>query len=89
MLLLLIARILDILTTYLNINKWGVEVEGNPLTMAIIQRGLFIPYQMIMFLVIVLVAELLPRYRKIIYVSLIAISLMVTISNLFCFIFIK
>jgi len=89
MLLLIIARLLDIFTTYLNINKWGWGVEGNPLIAEVGRRGFFIPYQLFMLGGIIVIAELLPKYKRIIYVSLIAISLMVTISNLFCFIFIK
>ena len=89
MIVLFIARLLDILTTYLNVGKWGWGVEGNPIISMIGNRGLFIPYQFFMFGLIVIIAELLPKYRKIIYISLSAISLMVAISNLFCFIYIK
>lgn len=88
MLLLLITRLLDIFTTYLNTKKWGIGVEGNPFMLSLMEKGLFWWYQAFMFLVIVLIAELLPRYRKIIYVSLSAISFIVSISNLFCYLLI-
>ena len=88
MLLLLITRFLDVFTTYLNIKKWGIGVEGNPFMLSLMERNLFWWYQAIMFLIIVLIAELLPRYRKIIYVSLSAISFMVAISNLLCYLLI-
>ena len=88
MLLLLITRFLDVFTTYLNTNKWGIGVEGNPFMLSLMEKGLFWWYQASMFLVIVLIAELLPRYRKIIYVSLSAISFIVAISNLFCYLLI-
>lgn len=88
MLLLLITRLLDIFTTHLNTNKWGIGVEGNPLMLSLMEKGLFWWYQAFMFLVIVLIAKLLPRYRKIIYVSLSAISFIVSISNIFCYLLI-
>jgi hypothetical protein len=88
MLLLLITRFLDVFTTYLNTKKWGIGVEGNPFMLVLMERNLFWIYQGIMFLVIVLIAELLPKYRKIIYVSLSILSLMVAISNLFCYLII-
>lgn len=88
MLLLLITRFLDVFTTYLNTKKWGIGVEGNPFMLVLMERNLFWIYQGIIFLVIVLIAELLPKYRKIIYVSLSILSLMVAISNLFCYLII-
>jgi hypothetical protein len=89
MILLIFTRILDLITTLLNTNKWGWEVEGNPVVQQIGIRGLFIPYQLFSVGVIIIVAELLPRYKRIIYVSMSSISLIVAGSNLFCFIFIR
>ena len=89
MIVFLIARILDIFTTYLNINKWGWGVEGNPLIAEVGRRGFFIIYQMFMFGLVVILAELLPKYKRIIYVSLSALSFVVAFSNLFCYLYIK
>jgi len=89
MIIFIIARMLDILSTLVNIKKWGYSVEGNPLVRQIFEKGLFIPYQMFVAGFIILLAELLPKYRRIIYVGISALSLIVCISNLFCYFFIK
>ena len=88
MIILIITRLLDIFSTYLNINKWGIDVEGNPVVRMIMEKGLFIPYQLFCLGLIIFIAELLPRYKRIIYISISCISLVVFINNLFCFIFI-
>lgn len=89
MIILILTRLLDIFTTYLNINKWGIEVEGNPIVRKIMEQGLFIPYQMCFIGIIILIAERVPKYKRIIYLSISCISLIAFINNLFCFIFIK
>jgi len=89
MIILIITRLLDIFTTYLNINKWGIEVEGNPIIRKIMEQGFFIPYQMVFIGIIILIAEHLPKYKRIIYISISCISLIAVIINLFCFIFIR
>jgi hypothetical protein len=89
MIILIITRLLDIFTTYLNINKWGIEVEGNPIVRKIMEHGLFLPYQLCFIGIVILIAEHLPKYKRIIYISISCISLLAVVNNLFCFIFIK
>jgi len=89
MIILILARILDIWSTYININKWGIDVESNPIVREIIKRGLFIPYQMSCIGIIILIAEHLPKYKRIIYISISCVSLVAFINNLFCYIFIR
>jgi len=89
MILLILARLADIYTTLLNVNKWGWDVEGNPLMMKIGQRGLFFPYQLFVLGFCIVIAEQIPKYKRIIYVSVSAISLLASASNLFCYWFIK
>lgn len=89
MIILIITRLLDILTTYINIQKWGTSVEGNPIVREVIERGFFIPYQMFFVGIVILITEHLPKYKRIIYISISCISLIVFINNLFCFIFIR
>ena len=89
MIVLLITRLLDMFTTYLNINKWGYGVEGNPLIRELMERGLFIPGQFFMIGLITVLAEALPKYKRIIYVSISSLSLVAVAINTYCFIFIK
>lgn len=89
MIILIITRLLDIFTTYLNINKWGTGVEGNPIVREVMDKVFFIPYQMFFLGVIILVAEQLPKYKRIIYISISCLSLLAIINNLFCFMFIR
>lgn len=88
MILLIVTRLLDIFSTLININKWGIEVEGNPIILAILEKGLFVPYQMFFLGLIILIAEALPKYKRIIYVAMSCISLIAVINNLFCYLFI-
>lgn len=89
MLILIITRFLDIFTTYLNINKWGIDVEGNPLVRKIMEQGYFLSYQMVVLGIIIVVAELIPKYKRIIYISTSTLSLLAVIINTYCFIFIR
>jgi putative exporter of polyketide antibiotics len=89
MIILIIARILDIVTTLINTNKWGYSVEGNFIMRQIIEKGLFIPYQMFMIGFIILIAEIIPKYKRIIYISVSVLSLITSVNNLFCYFFIK
>lgn len=89
MIILIITRILDLITTLLNTNKWGWDVECNPLMYEVGKRGLIIPYQILILVVIISIAELIPKYRKTIYVSMSTISLVVATSNLLCYLLIR
>jgi hypothetical protein len=89
MAILILTRLLDIFTTYLNINKWGIDVEGNPIVRKIMEQGYFIPYQLCFIGIVILIAERIPKYRRIIYLSISSVSLLAIINNLFCFIFIR
>jgi hypothetical protein len=89
MIILIITRILDIFTTYLNINKWGIDVEGNPLIRSAMEKGLFIPAQLFAVGIIILIAEYLPKYKTIIYGSISSISLLAILINTYCYIFIR
>jgi uncharacterized membrane protein len=84
MIIFIILRILDIITTLLNIKLYGGwEVELNPTMKWIGSRGLFIPYQIIVVILAVLIIERL-RFKKVIYISLSIISLFAVLINLFC-----
>lgn len=84
MIIFIILRILDIITTLLNIKLYGSwEVELNPTMKWIGSRGLFIPYQIIVVILAVLIIERL-RFKKVIYISLSIISLFAVLINLFC-----
>ena len=87
--LFIIARMLDILSTLININKWGSSVEGNPLMRQVFEKGLFLPYQIFITTFIILLVEPWIKYKKIIYISLSILSLLVFVSNLLCYFFIK
>lgn len=89
MIVLILARLLDAISTLLNVNQWGWDVEGNPLMRTIGERGLFIPYQLFITGIIIVIAELIPRYRRIVYLSVSSLSLLAILTNLYCFFFIK
>ena len=89
MIVFIFFRFLDIYTTLLNVNRWGADVEGNLIVRKILERGLFVQWQILFMGLIVLIAEYIPKYRRIIYVSLSAFSLLASFNNLFCYWFIK
>ena len=89
MIILIIARLLDIITTLLNVNKWGWGVEGNPIVRWTAEQGYFFYYQSMLVLIVIFIAEAIPKYRQIIYISVSCLSLIAMINNLFCFFFIK
>lgn len=73
----------------ININKWGYEVEGNLITRLAMERGLFIPAQVFGIGLIIVVAELIPKYKQIIYISISSLSLLTSALNFYCYLFIK
>jgi hypothetical protein len=81
MYLLILSRILDVFTTYLNVNKWGWDVEGNIFMRNLGESGWFIPYQIIVVLFLIILLERLPKWKGIIYKVLTIMSLLVAISN--------
>ena len=89
MIFFILSRMLDVATTLLEINKWGYGIEGNPWVRVVMEKGLFIPYQILMTCVVILVAENLPKCRKVIYGGLTVLGLFVTVTNLGCYLFIK
>lgn len=84
MIIFIITRLLDIITTLLNINKYGGwEVELNPTMKWIGSKGLFIPYQiMIVFFAVLIINRF--KYRNIVYGCLSFISLMAIAINIYC-----
>jgi len=87
---LIITRILDITTTLIDVNEFGIEMEGNPIIRKTLELGLFIPYQIFMLIVIVLVAGMFKKkYRKIIYLIISILGLLSSILNLYCYLFIR
>jgi len=89
MIILILTRILDVYSTLINVNKWGYEVEGNPFIRGLMEKGLFIPAQIVGIILVIIIAELLPKYRKIIYISISAFSLLASIINFSCYFFIN
>jgi len=84
MILLIITRILDVITTILNINKyggWGVEL--NPTMRWIGEKGLFIPYQILALILVILTTERL-KHKKTIYRVFSILSLVTIIINVYC-----
>jgi hypothetical protein len=87
---LIITRILDITTTLIDVNEFGIEMEGNPIIRKTLELNLFIPYQIFMLIVIVLVAGMFQKkYRKIIYLIISILGLLGSILNLYCYLFIR
>lgn len=77
-------RIIDVITTLLNIQKYGGwEVELNPTMKWIGERGLFIHYQIIM---IVLVSLIVSRFnfKNIVFGFLSALSILAVSINIYC-----
>ena len=84
MIIFIILRILDVITTLLNIRKYGGwEVELNPTMKWIGERGLFIPYQIVMIVFVSLIVSRF-KYRKIVYGFLSALSILAVSINLYC-----
>lgn len=85
-LLFIAFRITDIATTLLNTAKYGADVEGNKLQEALLNGGLFIPYQVFVTLLIVLINHTFnshgeSRIITTIMIGVIAMSALVSISN--------
>lgn len=81
-----VLRLLDILTTILNINKYGGwEVELNPLMRFIGGYGTLpvVAYQLLMTLFAVLVIGRF-KYRKFVFGALSSVSLVAVVINTYC-----
>jgi len=89
MLIFILSRVLDIVSTLINTHKWGIGVEGNPFVLEIMEKGLFIPYQFLMISVVIVIAEVFPRYKQIIYTVMATLNLLVFFNNLGCYLFIR
>ncbi len=80
--LFIITRILDMISTLLNIkgNDWSVEL--NPIVRYIGTRGLFIPYQLALIVITIsLVSKI--RFKRAFYISFSVISLIAVAINLY------
>jgi hypothetical protein len=80
--LLIIARLADILTTYLNVNKWGWDVEGNPLVRRIGESGYFMIYQFAVIVFLITALQFKPKWKKVVYKSLTVLSFLVATMNI-------
>lgn len=86
MIIFIISRILDIITTLFNIEKYGGwEVELNPYTRWLGNQGIFFPYQILITILAVLIINKF-RYQKAIYGGLALISFTAVIINIYCLI---
>mgnify|MGYP007068313147 CR=1 FL=1 len=84
MIIFIILRILDVITTILNIYKYGGwEVELNPIIRWIGSKGLFIPYQILVVILSVLVINRF-KYKEVAYFGLSIISLIAVVINIYC-----
>ena len=86
MIIFIVTRLLDIITTLLNINKYGGwEVELNPLVRNIGSNGIysFVAYQ---FTIIILAIVLVERFRikNLVYISFSIISMIAVAINIWC-----
>lgn len=86
--LFLITRILDIYTTLLGINKWGTDIEGNPVTKFMLENGLFFVWQFL-WTAFALWFGNITIHKKLFFGMLSGASLLVAISNAYCYIFIN
>lgn len=87
MTIFIITRLLDMVTTLLNVNNYGWDIEGNPLVRSIGEKGLFIPYELAI-LIITIIAINRFKYKDIVYLVFSGISMVAVIINLYCFFFI-
>ena len=87
MIIFIITRILDVITTYMNIFKWG-NTEGNPFMRILIDKHLLIPYQFMITLAIIWLLEIFPKYKNIIYISLSILGILTIIVNIYSYLFI-
>lgn len=84
MIFFILTRILDVITTLLNIQRYGGwEVELNPIVKYIGSNGLFIPYQLVVVVLSIFIIEKM-RYKSIIYRVFSFMSLIAIFINLFC-----
>jgi hypothetical protein len=87
---LIITRILDITTTLIDVNEFGIEMEGNPIIRKTLESNVFILYQIFMLGIIILIAGMFKKkYRKIIYIIISILGLLASASNLYCYLFIR
>lgn len=90
MILFIFSRILDVISTYLNTKKYGWGVEGNILMQKVGEKGFFLPYQILMVILVILLLRHVPeKIRNSVYCILSVFSILVAISNFYCFIFIR
>lgn len=81
-----ITRMLDVGSTYINTNKWGIDVEGNPIQLFFMNSGFFLEYQLIIAIWVVgLTLFLHNRVMKIVLFGATIMSLIVAIFNTIIF----
>lgn len=84
MILLIFTRILDVITTLLNVQKYGGwDVELNPTMRYFGTRGLFIPYQIIALTIVILIVER-TKHKDFYYCFLSILSITVVAINIYC-----
>jgi len=85
MIIFIITRLLDVITTLLNIQKYGGwEVELNPTMRWIGTRGLFIPYQIVMLLGTTLIVSQFVKHKNLVFGIFSFISMIAVAINIYC-----
>lgn len=80
----IVLKTIDLLSTYLVIEKTGIEVEGNPIIRYSIEIFGNASYLLNFLLFIIVMAIALRRKSKIIMISVLIIMLAAVINNLIC-----
>ena len=83
LILFVISRITDVITTLLSVKRYGVDLELSSINRSLLQSNLFIPYQALIALILVLIV--LKHPNKIVMTVLkvfTVLSLVVSVSNL-------
>lgn len=83
--LFILTRILDVITTLLNVNNYGWDIESNPLIRTIGRTGMFIPWQIAITVFIILLISTF-RFKKVVYRVLSILGFITIGINLYCFI---
>lgn len=82
----IISRMLDIISTLINTNKWGWEVEGNPIQSALMAQGHFFTYQFVIAMWVIGVCLVIrSRVMKTVLIGTTVLSVIVAIYNTIIF----
>ena len=86
MIIFIITRILDVVTTLLNIQKYGTwDVEMNPLMKHIGEQGIY-PFMAYQLLVVILAVVVIDRfkYKNFVFGVFSIISMIAVAINIYC-----